>query len=557
MIPSPLQRFKLLVAKLLDERNLATSKATKVTTFIIVGLILISAFQVVLDSIPGALRFSRLFQVANLTCTTVFTLELILRVWTADLLDDRFVGFKGRIAYLLTPYAVIDVVAVIPALVGIFLPGTSWSSLKVLRILRLLKLARFLKSFNFIIEATRKKKSELSISMQILLLLTFILSVLLFQVENAAQPDEFSSIGQAMLWSMSQYIGDIGGYADFAPITSAGKLLATCVGILSIAIFAVPSGIIASGFVEEMEEEKQGKEVDRHVRLIESSFAPTKVKALGRLALPVRRRTLPFLQSKLELTPEEIMFAIRASEQLRLKFEKSSPEMKVYDMTVVEHFKKNRTYGFETKHEGATLHIINPQGRAERGISHFALAMGEAGQYHVVSNEVFAGSEVLQDQKCNVTMNPIFAGDDSLGFEGADAFIADAAGEVNSAEDWIIVLRSSAAHHAAQFHVVFGGQKGDTTIDEVESPTVQPESKEKLQRFLDCMNSEMRALGHNTQTHETFTNTSPNLLHQHLYRKTGANVISLFVSIELLSAPKKDYYDVLAGLVPALKELTR
>ena len=61
MIPSPLQRFKLLVAKLLDERNLATSKATKVTTFIIVGLILISAFQVVLDSIPGALRFSRLF----------------------------------------------------------------------------------------------------------------------------------------------------------------------------------------------------------------------------------------------------------------------------------------------------------------------------------------------------------------------------------------------------------------------------------------------------------------------------------------------------------------
>jgi hypothetical protein len=67
----------------------------------------------------------------------------------------------------------------------------------------------------------------------------------------------------------------------------------------------------------------------------------------------------------------------------------------------------------------------------------------------------------------------------------------------------------------------------------------------------------MTALGHNTQTHETFTNTSPNLLHQHLYRKTGANVISLFVSIELLSAPKKGYYDVLAGLVPALKELTR
>lgn len=549
--------LKARVAFLLDERNAKNAKAAMLVTGTIVGLIILSAIQVVLESYPGTSFMALWLETINWTCTALFTIELGLRIWTADLLDPKYSGFWGRLRFLVTPYSVIDVVAILPAAISLVIPGGSWATLKVLRILRLLKLARFLKSFNFIISATRKKKSELSISMQILLLLTFILSVLLHSVENAAQPDDFSSIWHAMLWSMSQYIGDIGGYADFAPVTTAGKLLATCVGILSIAIFAVPSGIIASGFVEEMEEEKQGEEVDRHVQLIESSFAPTKVNALGKLALPVRRRTLPFLQSKLELTPEEIMFAIRASEQLRLKFEKSSPEMKVYDMTVVEHFKKNRTYGFETQPEGAKVHVINPQGRAERGISHFALAMGEAGQHHVVSNEVYAGSEVLQDQKCNVTINPVFAGDGSLGFEGADAFVADAAGEVNSKQDWLIVLRSSAAHHAAQFHVVFGGQKGNSTIDEVESPTVQPESKEQLQRFLDRLDSEMTALGHNTQTHETFTNTSPNLLHQHLYRKTGANVISLFVSIELLSAPKKGYYDVLAGLVPALKELTR
>lgn len=446
----------------------------------------------------------------NWTCNIVFTLELGLRIWTANLLDPRYSGLSGRLRFLATPYSVIDVVAILPAAISLFVPGSSWATLKVLRILRLLKLARFLKSFNFIISATRKKKSELSISMQILLLLTFILSVLLHSVENAAQPDDFSSIWHAMLWSMSQYIGDIGGYADFTPITTAGKLLATCVGILSIAIFAVPSGIIASGFVEEMEGEKQAEEVAGHVRLITSSFAPSKVKALGRTSLPVRRRTLPFLQSKLELTPEEIMFAIRASDELRLKFEKSSPEMKVYDMTVVEHFKKNREYGFETNPEGANVHIINP----------------------------------------------LFAGDEPLGFEGADAFISDATGQVHSQTDWLIVLRSSAAHHAAQFHVVFGGEKGNATIDEVESPTIQSGSKQQLQRFLERLETEMSALGHTTHTHQTFANTSPNLLHQHLYRRTGANVISLFVSIELLSAPKKAYYDVLAGLVPALKELS-
>ena len=60
------------------------------------------------------------------------------------------------------------------------------------------------------------------------------------------------------------------------------------------------------------------------------------------------------------------MSAVRASDELRLKFEKSSPELKVYDMTVVEYFEKNRPYGFEIEAEDATVHIINPQGRAER-----------------------------------------------------------------------------------------------------------------------------------------------------------------------------------------------
>ena len=260
MTNEPLQppSLKARVAFLLDERNAKNTKAALLVTGTIVGLIILSAIQVVLESYPVTSFMALWLDSINLTCTAFFVIELGLRIWTADLLDPKYSGFGGRLRFLMTPYLMIDVVAILPAAISLVVPGGSWATLKVLRILRLLKLARFLKSFNFIISATRKKKSELSISMQILLLLTFILSVLLHGVESAAQPDDFSSIWHAMLWSMSQYIGDIGGYADFAPITSAGKLLATCVGILSIAIFAVPSGIIASGFVEEMEEENGG-----------------------------------------------------------------------------------------------------------------------------------------------------------------------------------------------------------------------------------------------------------------------------------------------------------
>ena len=173
----------------------------------------------------------------------------------------------------------------------------------------------------------------------------------------------------------------------------------------------------------------------------------------------------------------------------------------------------------------------------------------------MVSNEVFAGSEVLPENKCNVTLNPLFALDDGLGFKDANAFVTDIMGGPSSKDEWVVVLRSSAAHHPAQFHVVFGGVKGNASVEAVESPTFNPQSKGQLQRFIERLTSEMANLGHGTHTHETFANTSPNLLHQHIRRKTGANVLSLFVSVELLSAPRKDYYAVLAGLIPALEEL--
>ena len=231
----PSSSFKQRVAFLLDERNAGIPPAK---------LSRCSSWPHPHLSFSGGARISRHERGGTLAGNHQphlhprLHIELGLR-FGRRLLTPNF-RVSGRIRFLLTPYSIIDVVAILPAAVSLAVPGSSWATLKVLRILRLLKLARFLKSFNFIIAATRKKKSELSISMQILLLLTFILSVLLHKVENAAQPDDFSSIWHAMLWSMSQYIGDIGGYADFSPVTTAGKLLATCVGILSIAVSLFP-----------------------------------------------------------------------------------------------------------------------------------------------------------------------------------------------------------------------------------------------------------------------------------------------------------------------------
>ena len=89
----PSSSFKQRVAFLLDERNARNSKPAKLVTVLIVVLILISAFQVVLESHPGTSEVGHWLEAINLTCTLVFTVELALRIWTANLLD----GFRGSV----------------------------------------------------------------------------------------------------------------------------------------------------------------------------------------------------------------------------------------------------------------------------------------------------------------------------------------------------------------------------------------------------------------------------------------------------------------------------
>ena len=247
--------------------------------------------------------------------------------------------------------------------------------------------------------------------------------------------------------------------------------------------------------------------------------------------------------------------AIRSSEQLRLKWEKSSPELKVYDLIVVECFEKNRTYGYERPAQTPSkLHIVNPQGRAERGASHFCLALGATG-HHVVSNEVLAGAEILPEYKYNLTLNPDYAEHGHATMPSVSDFMNDIV-QACGPDDWILVLRSSASHRKGKLHFTFGGERGNTEIGQVNSPTVHQSELPKLAQFIDEVRESMSSLGYPICTHEDFPSTSPKLLHNYLHHQTGANVISMFVSVELLAATDKDYYELLEALHPCLRVLS-
>ena len=240
--------------------------------YTIMALIIISAAEVFLstfDSISD--KYGYLLNFVDWFTTVFFSIEIALRIWTADLLDERYKGFLGRVRYCFSFYGLVDLISVIPFYVNLALP-TIYAGLKIFRILRLLRLFRYMKSSRLMFAAIYSKRKELTTSFALLILLTAILSAMLYFVEHEAQPVECENGWKTFVWAFAKYLGDPGKIADFTLETPAANVIAVFVGLLGIAIFAVPTGLISSGFTEALEEEKRRKELHEFRQRIRKSF---------------------------------------------------------------------------------------------------------------------------------------------------------------------------------------------------------------------------------------------------------------------------------------------
>lgn len=217
-------------------------------------LIIINAFAVVVESEAEiALRFAPIFHTLEVFSVAIFTLEYGLRVWIAPL-DPRFAGaVRGRVRYMRTPLALIDLVALLPFYAPMIVPLDLRvvRILRVFRLFRLLKLARYAESLNTFGTVLRDKKEELLVSTLLLAVLLVCASTLLHVVEGEAQPDKFGSIPQAMWWSAVTLTTV--GYGDVFPVTPFGKMCGAVIAILGIGMFALPTSILATGFTEELQ----------------------------------------------------------------------------------------------------------------------------------------------------------------------------------------------------------------------------------------------------------------------------------------------------------------
>ena len=199
------------------------------------------------------------FRVFDLISVIIFTIEYVLRVWSSNH-DPRYRhSIHGRLRYMLSIDALIDLLAILPFYVHVFV-GLDLRVLRIFRLLRFLRLFRltaYMRSARMVRNVFKSRANELKLSLVLILFFIMIASCLLYFAEHHAQPSVFSSIPATMWWAVVTATSV--GYGDMVPITPLGKILSGTISLAGLAVFALPAGIITAGFLEEMRKIKRPK----------------------------------------------------------------------------------------------------------------------------------------------------------------------------------------------------------------------------------------------------------------------------------------------------------
>lgn len=219
--------------------------------FLIV-LIVTNVIAVILETVDQISEaYSDFFFVFELFSVAIFSIEYLMRLWT--IVDGPNANFRapvaGRLRYALTPMALIDIAAILPFYLSVFI-GIDLRFMRVFRLLRLLKLTRYSTAMHMLGATLYTQRRALLAALMIVFMTLILTSSVIYLFEKDAQPEAFGSIPEAMWWGLATLTTV--GYGDIYPITLVGKIFGSIVMILGIGIFALPVGILATGFAEEI-----------------------------------------------------------------------------------------------------------------------------------------------------------------------------------------------------------------------------------------------------------------------------------------------------------------
>ena len=218
----------------------------------LVLLICANVLAIVLESVPDlAQRFGMAFQLFEAISLVIFVLEYAVRLWVAPE-HARYRSLRparARLAYALSLPAIIDLLATLPLAFALFGLG-ELKVLLLLRLLRFFKLGRYSPGMASLAAALAAERKALFACFVVLMGVMLMAASVMHLVEHEAQPDKFGTIPDAMWWAIITLTTV--GYGDVFPITAPGKVVAAVTAVLGLVMLALPVGIVATAFAQEI-----------------------------------------------------------------------------------------------------------------------------------------------------------------------------------------------------------------------------------------------------------------------------------------------------------------
>jgi voltage-gated potassium channel len=248
------------------ERPNRNTAGPRLLEVVLISLISANVIAVVLETIdPLYQAWRSAFDTFELFSLAVFSVEYLARLWVVP----EHGTYRSRLAWAVTPSAVIDLLAVIPALLVLLIP-IDLRVLRIFRILRLLKLTRYSPALGMLLAVFEEEAGAFFACFFILVIMLIIAASGAWLVEHKAQPEDFGSIPAAMWWAVATLTTV--GYGDVTPVTVLGKVFASMITVVGIGMAAMPAGIIASGLNSQLRRRRESLEREFRKALLDGNL---------------------------------------------------------------------------------------------------------------------------------------------------------------------------------------------------------------------------------------------------------------------------------------------
>ena len=281
-----MKSFRLFVAQVLESSGEQINRG-RYLDFCLVLLILINVIAIVIESVQSiAIEYRIYFIWIEIISVGIFTIEYLARIWACvDKEKYRNSGdshFKMRLKYVTSPLALIDLLAILPSYLMLFV-SFDLRFLRVIRLMRVFKLTRYSRAMQLLLQSFKEEASSLGAAFFIMAIVLILASCGIYLIEHDVQPDKFGSIPESMWWAMATLTTV--GYGDVVPITPLGRFFGGLITVLSMGMVAIPTGLLASSFSEQLRKRRTLFEDTVHAFLEDGKLTDDEKNKLERLRL--------------------------------------------------------------------------------------------------------------------------------------------------------------------------------------------------------------------------------------------------------------------------------